>query len=62
MAQTGAGDRRTGELRYPDNAFPGGWPFPSEWQLLTDWLDSCLRGEATPAATWPPVLENGNSR
>jgi predicted acyl esterase len=56
MAQTIAEDRQTGELRYPDNAFPGAWPFAGDtWQLLLDWLGFCLRDETTEVSDWSPV-------
>lgn len=56
LAQTFDGTRTTGELRFPDNAFPGGWPLGDDgWQLLLDWLGYCLRDESTPAASWPHV-------
>ena len=48
LAQTFDGDRITGDLRFPDNAFPGGWPFAEDgWQLLFDWLGYCLKDEPT---------------
>jgi predicted acyl esterase len=54
LAQTFPGDRVTGELRFPDNAFPGGWPFADNgWQMLLDWLGYCLQDEQTAAASWP---------
>ncbi len=56
MAQPEPEDRMTGELRYPDNAFPGDWPFAGDtWQLLLDWRATCLRDENTEAASWPAV-------
>ena len=56
VAQTYPGERMTGQLAYPDNAFPGGWPFAGDgWQLLLDWLGYCLQDEPTEAASWPPV-------
>ncbi len=56
MAQTFPGDRVTGELRFPDNAFPGGWPFADDgWGMLLDWLGFCLEDEPTRAASWPEV-------
>ncbi len=54
LAQTFPGDRMTGELGFPDNAFPGGWPFAEDgWQMLLDWLGYCLNDEPTAAASWP---------
>jgi len=44
-----------GELTYPNNGFPGGWPYPDTWPLLVEWLDHCLRGEANSIDSWPPV-------
>ncbi len=56
LAQTFPPDRVTGELRFPDNAFPGSWPFAGDsWQLLLAWLGNCLRDETTEAASWPHV-------
>ena len=56
MAQTYPGDRNTGQFSFPDNAFPGGWPFGGDpWELLLDWLGYCLCDEPTAASSWPPV-------
>jgi len=56
LAHPLVGTRTTGELRFPDNAFPGGWPLgDSTWQMLLDWLDACLRNDPSPAASWPPA-------
>ena len=56
LAQTFDGDRITGDLRFPDNAFPGGWPFAEDgWQLLFDWLGYCLKDEPTGVSSWPHV-------
>jgi putative CocE/NonD family hydrolase len=56
VAQTHTIEQTVGELSYPDNGFPGGWPYRGdEWHLLIDWLDYCLQDRPTSAATWPPV-------
>jgi predicted acyl esterase len=56
MAQTYAAGHTVGELTYPDNGFPGGWPFRGdEWQMLLDWLGYCLQDQPTSAADWPSV-------
>ncbi len=54
MAMVDEIERTTGEFTYPDNAFPGAWPFgEDEWQLLLDWLGYCLADQPTAAAGWP---------